>query len=104
MNKQIPVQFRDVLFEEDIACIIKLVGQTAVFNSEELEVAEELLRDSQENGEQSYYKCLVAEQDKSMKGYACYAGIIGTKGSFELYWIAVEKESQGTGLGTQIIK
>ncbi|WP_094605230.1 hypothetical protein SPSIL_033030 [Sporomusa silvacetica DSM 10669] len=104
MNEWAVVKFRDILSEKDISSIIKLVQQTAVFNEEELAVAEELLRESLEKGEQSYYKCLLAEQNGSIAGYACYATILGTNGSFELYWLVVEKESQRTGLGAQIMK
>ncbi len=38
-----------------------------------------------------------------MVGYACYGPIALTVGSFDLYWIAVDKSVQGQGLGRKIM-
>ena len=38
-----------------------------------------------------------------MIGYACFGPIPGTKESYDLYWIAVENEVRGSGLGKEIL-
>ena len=38
-----------------------------------------------------------------MIGYACFGPIPGTKQSYDLYWIAVENDVRGSGLGKEIL-
>ena len=39
-----------------------------------------------------------------MLGYTCYGPIALTAGSYDLYWIAVDKSTQGLGLGRTLLE
>ncbi|HET7457347.1 MAG TPA: GNAT family N-acetyltransferase [Gemmatimonadaceae bacterium] len=41
--------------------------------------------------------------DRSLVGYACYGPTPSTDRTYDLYWIAVDPGSQGTGAGTRLI-
>jgi len=99
MKEYIQISFRDTLLEGDIRRIKELVQETGVFSRTEVEVSEELLLEGYQKGPLSYYLFLVAEWKENIAGYVCYAQIAGTIGSFEVYWLAVNKESQGAGIG-----
>ena len=42
--------------------------------------------------------------EEELVGYACYGVTPGTDRTFDLYWIAVDPESQGAGIGTLLLK
>jgi ribosomal protein S18 acetylase RimI-like enzyme len=96
--------FRTNVTEVDINAIKKIVQETKVFNKEEMDLAEELLIEGLKQGEEGYYKFLLAEDKNNIKGYICYAKIMGTEGTYEIYWIAVNIESQGTGIGKALME
>ena len=56
-----------------------------------------------EEGPASGYHFLFAEIDGRVVGYACYGPIALTVGSYDLYWIAVDKSVQGQGLGKKVM-
>ena len=58
---------------------------------------------SLKEGPASGYHFVFAEQDGRVVGYACYGPIALTVGSYDLYWIAVNKSAQGLGLGRKIM-
>jgi ribosomal protein S18 acetylase RimI-like enzyme len=39
----------------------------------------------------------------TLLGYACYGPTPGTDGTFDLYWIAVHPDAQGTGGGSRLL-
>jgi GNAT superfamily N-acetyltransferase len=80
-----------------------LLAATGFFNAEELEVALELVDDRLRLGEDSHYRFLVASLGGRVVGYACWGPIPGTAQSVDLYWIAVDPESQGIGVGRALL-
>jgi acetoin utilization deacetylase AcuC-like enzyme/GNAT superfamily N-acetyltransferase len=97
------LRWRYVLQPEDPERIRRLVAVTGFFNHEEIEVAEELVRERIAKGESSGYYFVVAEHQGRMAGYVCYGPIAGSANSFDLYWIAVHPEFQRRGLGRRLI-
>ena len=88
----------------DRPAIEALIRATAFFNSEEIEVALELVDDRLANGEASHYRFLVAEMDGRVGGYACWGPIPGTLSSADLYWIVVHPELQGRKIGAALLQ
>ncbi len=99
-----PVKIRRSLESSDRAPLEKLIGETAFFNAEEVEVALELIDDRLSQGEASHYRFLVAETDGEVGGYACWGPIPGTLASADLYWIVVDPRHQGKGIGAALLK
>ena len=52
----------------------------------------------------SSYEFLGAYDERDqLVGYACYGLTPSTDGTFDLYWIAVDKEAQGSGCGRRLL-
>jgi GNAT superfamily N-acetyltransferase len=98
-----PITFRNELTPADCARIRSLVESTGVFNAVELDCAVELAEERLAKGPASGYHFLFAELEGRVVGYACYGPIALTVGSYDLYWIAVDKSVQGQGLGRKIM-
>lgn len=88
----------------DIRDVLEIVRSTGFFNDEELDIAAELVEERLTKGTASGYYFLFMEIDKKVTGYSCFGPIPGTLTSFDLYWIAVNNESRGMGLGKIIME
>ncbi|MFZ5830808.1 MAG: GNAT family N-acetyltransferase [Planctomycetota bacterium] len=87
----------------DREAIRRLVTSTGVFSPIEIDVAVELLDERLGKGPTSGYDFLFAEHDGEVVGYACFGAIALTQGSFDLYWIAVDKRLHGQGIGRLLL-
>jgi len=97
------IEVRRGLLPADREPVQHLLGATGFFNPEELQVAMELVDDRLTLGEDSHYRFLVAEHDGDVVGYACWGPIPGTVESADLYWIAVDPQRQGLGVGRTLL-
>lgn len=90
---------------EDVERVRDLVDRTAYFNAEEVGIAGELVEERLAKGVESGYEFVFAD-DASGKllGYACFGKIPCTTNRYDLYWIAVEPEKQGQGLGRELLR
>ena len=88
---------------EDRDLMEQLLEDTGSFNSEELQVAMELVDDHLQHGEDSRYRFLIASASRVVRGYACWGPIPGTVSSGDLYWIAVHPDAQGRGTGRALL-
>ncbi|HPZ16546.1 MAG TPA: GNAT family N-acetyltransferase [Sphaerochaeta sp.] len=88
---------------DDRASIECILTESGFFNSEEVEIGVSLLDEYFRTGEASGYSFLFAEEDERVVGYTCYGPIPGTLVSWDLYWIAVAVDRQGTGIGRQLL-
>ncbi|MDA1097849.1 MAG: GNAT family N-acetyltransferase [Proteobacteria bacterium] len=95
--------WRDSVSADDVNRIRSLVGATGYFSADEIAIAAELVEERMAKGRRSGYEFLLAELDGRLVGYTCFGKIDGTEGSFDLYWIAVDPELQGNGLGRLIM-
>jgi GNAT superfamily N-acetyltransferase len=99
------VNFRDEPRPADVRAIRGIVESTGFFQRFEIDVAAELIEERLARGPASGYHFLFADERSGGRtvGYACYGPIACTVGSFDLYWIAVDRERQGGGLGRRIL-
>lgn len=97
------MNLRHELVAADPNRIRELVRLTGFFHAEEEAIAEELAIERLSKGEESGYHFILAETEDGLAGYACYGPIPCTRGSYDLYWIAVHPEHQGQGLGRLLL-
>jgi ribosomal protein S18 acetylase RimI-like enzyme len=98
-----PLTFRHQVSDADRATVGDLVAGTGFFTPAEVAVAVELVEERLSRGPASGYEFLFAERAGQVVGYTCYGPIAATEGSFDLYWIAVEKGRQGGGIGRRLM-
>jgi GNAT superfamily N-acetyltransferase len=87
----------------DRQMVREIVESTDLFSPEEIDIAVELVDDRLAKGPASGYEFVFAEIDGRTVGYACYGPIAATRGSYDLYWIAVRRDCQRRGLGHALL-
>jgi len=88
----------------DVRALRRLVESTDVFYPEEIEIAMELLEERLRRGAKSGYEFIFAEKAGELVGYCAWGAVPLTKGSYDLYWIAVAPAAQGLGLGRELMR
>ena len=88
----------------DAARVREIVESTRYFYDYEVDVAVELVEERLNQGEESGYHFLFAEQDGWTVGYSCFGPIACTSGSFDLYWIAVHDDFRNRGIGKKLLQ
>jgi D-alanine-D-alanine ligase len=89
---------------DDVAALRRLVAATRVFYPEERKVALELLTERLRLGARSGYSFFFAEQGGRLAGYCAWGKVPLTRGSYDLYWIAVAPAAEGQGLGQALMR
>lgn len=90
---------------EDRSRIEQLLGRIREFEPEDQALAMELVDYALAIPGQKDYEFILAEMDDlGLIGYACYGPTPLTDGTFDLYWIAVDPDFAGRGIGTAILK
>jgi ribosomal protein S18 acetylase RimI-like enzyme len=79
----------------------QLTRATGRFREEEVATAVELL-DEHLAGDDDY-QFTGAFDEGDLVGYACWGPTPGTEGTCDLYWIVVDPERQGAGIGTLLL-
>jgi GNAT superfamily N-acetyltransferase len=98
-----PLAFRAEAGPADIEHVRRIVGSTGYFNPAEIDVAAELVTERLTRGEASGYHFVFAELDGRPVAYSCFGPIAGTQASFDLYWIAVDADRRGRGIGAALL-
>ena len=90
---------------EDIEELVRITSDTGFFRSDEVAVAREVLVAStkEDNGPDNY-QVYVAADAKSLAGYICFGPTPLTKGTWDLYWLAVAPDRQGRGIGHSLVR
>ncbi len=97
--------FREHTKREDIESVERVVRATGVFSVPEIAIARELVEENLVKGDVvSGYRFIIADGRDGIDGYTCYGPISGTERRYELYWIAVRPDTQGTGLARRLLK
>ena len=98
------IKIRDMR-PSDLPDLEKMINRIVEFNLEDRNIAMELLTINATQPEQRDYLVILAvdEQD-ALLGYACYGATPLTIGTFDLYWIAVDPDWAGKGIGSQLIR
>lgn len=99
------------LRSHDRARVAELLVSTAVFSTEEIEVALQLF-DATVDDEDGIgaddanvpdYEFTGAFDGEQLLGYACTGPTPATVGTFDLYWLAVDRSVQGQGIGKTLV-
>ncbi len=81
--------------------ITRLVG---VFREEELLVALEVFDEAVRGAAGNTYSVLGVQVDGDVAGWICWGPTPCTLGTYDLYWMAVAPEAQGTGIGKALLE
>jgi ribosomal protein S18 acetylase RimI-like enzyme len=88
---------------EDCTSIRMLLARTGFFSEAEINTGVELVEEKLIQGDRSSYRFIFAEAEKKLLGYTCYGLIPLTHASYDLYWIAVDPDCQGNGIGKVLL-
>lgn len=89
--------------EQDGSQILHLTVAAGVFKPGEVACVQELWDAYLRQGEASGYVFLVYRNGDRLLGYACFGPHPLTEGTFDLYWIAVDPEARGQGVGHALL-
>jgi ribosomal protein S18 acetylase RimI-like enzyme len=103
MKDTIPA-FRTLVRPDDVAAVRRLVEATGYFSPDETVIAAELVDERLTDGPVSGYDFLFHDGPDRLDGYSCYGLIPCTLASYDLYWIAVHPDTQGSGLGRRLLE
>jgi GNAT superfamily N-acetyltransferase len=96
--------YRRQIDPSDLDVISAIVKSSGFFSAAEIDLALELAADKLAHGIKSSYEFLFAQDRQVIHGYTCFGLIPATAGSYDLYWIAVDDRSRGTGLGKDLMQ
>jgi ribosomal protein S18 acetylase RimI-like enzyme len=96
--------YRQHIQHSDIGAIADIVKSSGFFSAEEIDIALELAEEKLTQPHDSSYQFLFAEDKNHVVGYTCFGLIPATSGSYDLYWIAIDQQLRGTGLGKDLMK
>jgi GNAT superfamily N-acetyltransferase len=101
---EMKVHIRKLLFS-DRSSFLTMLARVREFDIEDQAVVVELLDLYLTNPIQKDYVFQVAvDYPEQIVGFICYGPTPLTEGTYDLYWIAVDPEFAGRGVGTQIIE
>ena len=92
------------MLKKDKGPLMQILRSTQEFKPVEVAVAEELIDGYLEDAVGYGYYVLIAESDPTLLGYICYGPTPLTEGTWDIYWMAVAKESQGKGIGGALLE
>ena len=81
----------------------QLTRATGRFREEEVATAVELLEESLAGDDEYRFVGAFDSAADTLVGYACWGPTPGTEGTCDLYWIVVDPERQGAGIGTLLL-
>jgi GNAT superfamily N-acetyltransferase len=89
--------------KKDKPGVMQMLQHIPEFTPEEVVLAEEVIDSYLCNPQGSGYFILVAEMDSSIVGYVCYGTVPITDRVWEAYWLGVDHNLQGQGLGRKLM-
>ncbi|MBN1534244.1 MAG: GNAT family N-acetyltransferase [Spirochaetes bacterium] len=98
------ITIRRAVREADVVGVRELLEGTGFFYDAEVEIAEELIRETIQRGEASGYRFIFADGPEGLRGYSCYGPVPLTRSSWDLYWIAVRSDLRGKGIGRMLLR
>jgi ribosomal protein S18 acetylase RimI-like enzyme len=92
------------LRNDDIPQIEEILVATQAFTADEVSIAIELLETVIKSPLQQDYEVVVADVGDHVAGYVLFGPVPLTEGNYDLYWIAVDPNIQGGGVGRRLMK
>ncbi len=89
---------------KDKSAVLRILKNTPEFTPAEVVLADEVIDSYLFNPTESGYFILVAEIESKVAGYVCYGPTPITEGTWDLYWIAVDHNTQGQGVGKKLME
>lgn len=89
------------LRSSDVEPLRQLLIETEVFNSEEIEIALELIHAALDNPDAKDYIIRVYDNGEVL-GYYCVGPTPATDATYDLYWIATKPAVHGKGIGRML--
>jgi GNAT superfamily N-acetyltransferase len=83
--------------------IEEITRAVGLFREDEIAVALEVFDEAVRGGAGNTYSVLGADVDGRLAGWICWGPTPCTLGTYDLYWMAVGPELQGTGVGTALL-
>lgn len=87
----------------DAPAILRIARAEPLFSREDRQVVEELL-DEYLDDPQGDYHFLTAVSDDKVAGFACYGPTPLTRGTYDLYWICVDRRRRREGHGLALLR
>jgi ribosomal protein S18 acetylase RimI-like enzyme len=88
----------------DTDALVKLATGTKVFKPHEIVALGEVLEEYHSTMHAHDHHAVTFEKDGAILGFAYYAPAAMTDRTWYLYWIAVTRETQARGIGSQLLK
>lgn len=97
--------YRETVTPSDLDAVREIVESTGFFTDDEVDVAVDLADAGlNEEGLGGYHFIFCEDRGGNVLGYTCFGPVICTEGSYDLYWIAVHRDIQGSGIGRELLK
>jgi ribosomal protein S18 acetylase RimI-like enzyme len=91
--------------KSDKTAVMDILRRSGMFTPEEIAVAEEQIDIAFDQPEQKDYNEMVIEDAQGrMSGWMSWGPTPMTEGTYDLYWIAVDPDKQGQGLGKELVR
>ena len=88
----------------DTPALLAIAEGTGVFKPMEIEALQEVLDDYHAENQNFGHKCVSYYKDGQVIGFAYYAPASMTDRTWDLYWIAVNKQIHARGVGGELLK
>jgi ribosomal protein S18 acetylase RimI-like enzyme len=98
------LKYRKTVVPSDSLNVATILKSTGFFKPHEIDVAIELVEETLKNGAGSGYRFNFLEIEGKTVGYSCFGEIPVTIKNFDLYWIAVDNNYRGKGLGRLLME
>ena len=96
--------FRKTVVPTDIMTVNDILKSTGFFRPYEIDVAIELVQERLKNGEGCGYQFCFLEVEGRTIAYGCYGHIPCTIKNYVVYWLAVEQNFRGKGIGSILLE
>jgi GNAT superfamily N-acetyltransferase len=89
---------------EDTAVLLPLADETGVFKPLEIQALREVLDDYHADNHAAGHRAVTCEREGQIAGFAYFAPAAMTEGTWYLWWIAVRKDAQAGGIGSELLR
>jgi len=89
--------------KQDREAVVALLAGTRFFRPDEMVIAKEVLDEGIKAGPGGHYQSYVIETSGRIGGWVCFGPTPCTISSYDVYWIAVDKDLHGQGLGRRLM-